>query len=139
LTKSALFCAVVPLALALGITAASATNPHVNGQVCGVKACADLPNELVVQLSQRDDTFVPKSKPKPFPYYKVVVKVDGTEGYVSARIIWVPSKHLFHVWYDIEPPLPGYWRSGNKAYETQFMDAVHAAALKPFPAKRHYK
>jgi hypothetical protein len=139
LTKSALFCAVAPLALALGITAAAATNPHVNGQVCGVKACADLPNELVVQLSQRDDTFIPKSKPKPFPYYKVVVKVDGTEGYVSARIIWVPSKHLFHVWYDIEPPLPGYWRSGNKAYETQFVDAVHAAALKPFPAKRHYK
>jgi hypothetical protein len=139
LTKSALFCAVVPLALALSIAAASASDTHATAQVCGVKACADLPSDVAVKLSQRDDSFSPKSKPKPLPYYKIVVKTDGSEGYVSLRVIWVPSKHLFRVKYDVTPPLGAYWRTGNKEYEAQFMDAVHAAALKPFPASRHYK
>jgi hypothetical protein len=139
LTKSALFCAVVLLALALSIAAASASDTHVTAQVCGVKACADLPSALAVALSQRDDSFSPKSKPKPLPYYKIMFKTDGSEGYVSGVIIWVPSKHLFRAWYDTFPKGPPYWRTGNKAYEAQFMQAVHAGAVKPFPSKRHYK
>jgi hypothetical protein len=139
LTKSAPLCAVVLLALALGIAAASASDTHVTAQVCGVKGCADLPSALAVKLSQRDDSFSPKSKPKPLPYYKIRVKADGTEGYVSAVIIWVPSKHLFRTWYDVFPKLSPYWRTGNKGYEMEFMQAVHAGALKPFPANRHYK
>jgi hypothetical protein len=139
LTKSALLCAVVVLALALGIAAASASDTHVTAHVCGVNGCADLPSTLAVQLSQRDDSFSPRSKPKPLPYYKIMFKTDGTEGYVNGVIIWVPSKHLFRTWYDVFPKLSANWRTGNKAYETQFMQAVRAGALRPFPASRHYK
>ncbi len=139
MTKSALYCAVVPLALALGIAAASASDTHVTAQVCGVNACADLPSALAVQLATRDDSFSPASKPKPRPYYKVKFKTDGTEGYVSGWLIWVPSKHLFRTKYYVTPPLPPNWRTGNKAYEAQFNQAVQAGAVRAFPASRRYK
>src|SRR5262245_16916994 len=139
MTKSALFGAVLLLALALSITAAPASDTHVTAQVCGVNACADLPSALAVQLATRDDSFSPASKPKPGSYYKITFKTDGTEGYVAGWLIWVPSKHVFRVWYDTFPKGTPYWRTGNKMYESQFMQAVHAAAVKPFPASRHYK
>jgi hypothetical protein len=139
LTKSGLLCAVVPLALALGIAAASASDTHVTAQVCGLNSCADLPSALAVQLATRDDSFSPAPKPKPRPYYKVKFKTDGTEGYVSGWLIWVPSKHVFRTKYYVTPPLPPNWRTGNKVYEAQFTDAVHAGALKPFPASRRYR
>jgi hypothetical protein len=139
LTKSVHFGAVVLSALALGIAAASASDTHVTAQVCGVNTCADLPSALAVQLATRDDSFSPAAEPKPRPYYKVKFKTDGTEGYVSGWLIWVPSKHVFRTKYYVTPPLPPNWRTGNKVYEAQFMDAVHAGALKSFPASRRYK
>jgi hypothetical protein len=138
LTKSALSGAVVLSALALGIAAASASDTHVTAQLCGPKTCVDLPSALAVQLSQRDDSFSPASKPKPRSYYKIKFKTDGTEGYVAGWLIWVPSKHRFRVWYDVFPKLAPYWRTGNKEYEAQFMQAVNMGAVKPFPANRHY-
>lgn len=125
--------------LIVALVAASASDTHVTAQVCGVNACANLPSDLAVKLSQRDDSFSPASKPKPRPYYKVKFKTDGTEGYVAGWVIWVPSKHLFRVWYDVFPKLAPYWRTGNKDYEMQFMQAVNAGAIKPFPASRKYK
>lgn len=101
--------------------------------------CVAIPSDLAVLLSQRDDSFSPKSKPRPRPYYKVRVTADGTEGYISRLIVWVPSKHLFRAKDYADPPLPAYWRSGNPQYESQFAQAVQAAALKPFPASRKYK
>ena len=127
---------IVALATA---AAASASDTHVTAQVCGPKSCADLSSDLAVKLATRDDSFSPKSRPKPFPYYKVTFKADGTEGYVSGWLIWVPSKHLFRTKYYVTPPLPANWRTGNKEYEAQFMQAVHTGGLKPFPAKLHYK
>jgi hypothetical protein len=107
--------------------------------ICGVKACDAIPSDLAVLLSQRDDSFNPKSKPRPRPYYKVRVTADGTEGYISRLIVWVPSKHLFRAKDYADPPLPAYWRTGNKEYESQFAQVVQASALKPFPASRKYK
>src|SRR5215510_14090235 len=139
MTKSALFGAVVLSALALGIAAASASDTHVTAQVCGVNACADLPSALAVQLATRDDSFSPASKPKPRSYYKIKFKTDGSEGYVAGWVIWVPSKHVFRVWYDTFPKSTPYWRTGNKEYEAQFLQAAHMGAVKPFPASRHYR
>ena len=130
---------VACVALALSGAAASAAETHVKGEICGVNACAAIPSDLAVVLSQRDDAFNPKSKPRPRLYYKVRVTADGTEGYISRLIVWVPSKHLFRAKDYVDPPLPPYWRTGNQQYESQFAQVVQTDALKPFPAARKYK
>jgi hypothetical protein len=129
----------VCVGLALTGASASAAETHVKGVICGVKACAAIPSDLAVVLSQRDDSFSPASKPRPRPYYKVRVTADGTEGYISRLIVWVPSKHLFRAKDYAYPPLAPYWRTGNKQYESQFAHAVQAGSLEPFPASRNYK
>lgn len=118
---------------------AAGSDTHATGRLCGVNACADLPSSIAVQMAQRGDTFTPASKPRPRPYFKVRVTADGTDGYISVYVVWVPSKHVFRMKEYVTPPLPAYWRSGNKDYEEQFAQLVQANKLKPFPASRRYK
>ncbi len=130
--------AVVGSAVALTSVAAG-SDTHASGLLCGDNACADLPSNIAVEMAQRGDSFSPASKPRPRPYYKVRVKSDGTEGYISLYVVWVPSKHVFRMKEYVTPPLAAYWRSGNKEYESQFAQLVQASELKPFPASRGYK
>jgi hypothetical protein len=51
--------------------------------------------------------------------YKLRIRSDGTEGYISRLIVWVPSKHLFRDKEYVTPPLPAFWRIGNKDHEAQ--------------------
>jgi hypothetical protein len=130
--------ALVGSAVTLASVAAG-SDTHASGRLCGVNACADLPSTIAVEMAQRGDSFSPASKPRPRPYYKVRVTSDGTEGYISLYVVWVPSKHVFRMKEYVTPPLAAYWRTGNKDYESQFAQLVQAGKLKPFPASRRYK
>jgi hypothetical protein len=130
--------AVIGSAAAL-TSVAGGSDTHASGRLCGVNACADLPSTIAAEMAQRGDTFSPASKPRPRPYYKVRVQADGTEGYISVYVVWVPSKHVFRMKEYVTPPLAAYWRTGNKDYESQFAQLVQASKLRPFPASRRYK
>jgi hypothetical protein len=90
-------------------------------------------------MAQRSDGFSPASRPTPRPYYKVRITSDGTDGYISLLVVWVPSKHLFRMKEYVTPPFPAYWRTGNKKYEAQFTRLAKSRTIRPFPASRHYK
>lgn len=130
--------AVVGSAVAV-TSVAGGSDTHASGRLCGVNACADLPSTIAIEMAQRGDTFSPASKPRPRPYYKVRVTSDGTEGYISLYVVWVPSKHVFRMKEYVTPPLAAYWRTGNKDYESQFAQVVQVSKLKPFPASRRYR
>jgi hypothetical protein len=123
----------------LSVTAAFGADTHAAGVICGVNACADLPSTVVIPLSQRNNSFNPARRPKPRPYYKVRIKSDGTDGYISELIVWVPSKHVFRMKEYVTPPLAAYWRTGNPGFEAQFAKVVQSGNVKPFPASRRYK
>src|SRR5262249_16151352 len=96
--------ALVGSAVTLAAVAAG-SDTHASGRLCGVNACADLPSTIAVEMAQRGDSFSPASKPRPRPYYKVRVTSDGTEGYISLYVVWVPSKHVFRMKEYVTPPL----------------------------------
>jgi hypothetical protein len=104
------------------------------GKLCGASGCLALPPALALQLSERNDTFSNASRPKPAPYYKIVIQAAG-EGHISRTILWVPSKKLWFDAEDVSPPLPGYWRT---ARATAPALAALAAKVKLFAAPKRW-
>src|SRR5262249_39361488 len=88
--------------VASGASAASAAGSATR-KLCGAPGCVVLPRALPLQPSEENDTFTPAAKPRPGPYYKIVIHGTG-EGHLPNRtILWVPSKK---VWFDAEDHTP---------------------------------
>ena len=123
--------------VACSASAASAAG-SATGKLCGASGCVVLPRALALPLSEENDTFTPAGKPRPAPYYKIVIHGTG-EGHLPNRtILWVPSKK---VWFDAEdhtpyPPLR-FWRSEGTAKDFPGLAAL-AGKLTPYAAPRRW-
>jgi hypothetical protein len=123
-----LLATVAALIVAAG---AYALTPGATGKVCGAKKCKTLTSALAKALGQRHGAYRTAKAPKPARYYLIVIK-SHREGFISSKIIWVPSRKL---WFDrqyLTPPISGYWRTDQKSLRSKLTAFVRH--LKPYPA-----
>jgi hypothetical protein len=126
----------VPVCLLLLPTAGSlAATTRATGTLCGATRCIRLPASLAVPLSQRNESFVSVSAPKPAPFYRITIHAKG-EGYVNRTILWVPSRKLWYLKEYVTPPLAGYWRTTNVRLDPALTRL--AGSVRPFPAPKHW-
>jgi hypothetical protein len=127
---------IVPVCLLLLPTAGSlGATTGATGTFCGAAHCVRIPVSLAVPLSQRNESFVSVSAPKPAPFYRITIHATG-EGYINRTILWVPSRKLWYLKEYVTPPLSGYWRTENARLDPALVRLAHS--VRPFPAPKHW-
>ena len=126
------------LAVFASIATAAFAAGSASGKFCGASGCLVVPKALALPLSEQNDIFTPAAKPRPAPYYKIVIHGTG-EGHMPNRtIFWVPSKK---VWFDAQDHSPygplQFWRTAGTDKDFPGLNVL-AAKVKLYPAPKHW-
>jgi hypothetical protein len=129
---------LVTLAVFAGVATVASAAGSASGKLCGASGCRALPRALAMPLSEQNDAFTPAGRPRPAPYYKIVVHGTGDGHLPNRTIIWVPSKK---VWWDAADHTPyaplQFWRSEGTEKDFPGL-AAFAAKVKPYPAPKRW-